>query len=292
MTGDADFYVGVDWSGARGRRLKSLRVAICAAGREAPWLIPGPIHGDWSRPAFLEWLLAQLASGKRVVCGLDFSFCFPYCDYDAYFPGLDAAPGSVGEFWSRVESVCAGDLDLFGGQVPEEPCFAGFFRSRGQLGGQYERRLRVTEQACQEQGLGTPESVFNLVGPRQVGKSSLAGMRFLRALKNAHQGVAVWPFDDVEYANCVVLETFPTAFVRRSGQGVGKVRTLSRLNDVLAHYDSAAYRSPSDFPTDDETDALITASALRALTPQEPLWNPRSLSDRVRRYEGWTFGIN
>jgi len=88
-----------------------------------------------------------------------------------------------------------------------------------------------------------------------------------------------------------MLETFPTAFVRRSGQGPGKIRTLKRLNDVLAFYDSATFREATDFPTDDETDALVSAAAVRALTRDEALWNPRSLSDRVRRYEGWTFGV-
>jgi hypothetical protein len=43
--------------------------------------------------------------------------------------------------------------------------------------------------------------------------------------------------------------------------------------------------------TDDKTDALITAAALRKLSSQPSLWNPPGLSDRVRRFEGWTFGI-
>ena len=130
-----------------------------------------------------------------------------------------------------------------------------------------------------------------MVGPKQVGKSSLAGMRFLHALKTADKSASIWPFDTVEQAGLIVLETFPTAFIRRSGQGPGKVRTVQRLNDVLTFYGSEAYREASDDPTDDEADALVTAAALRALIPDEALWNPRSLSDRVRRYEGWTFGV-
>lgn len=292
MIESADVYVGVDWSGARGSRLKSLRVAGCAAGREAPELVTGPMQGDWSRPAFLDWLLAQLALGKRIICGFDFSFCFPYCDREAYFPLIENAPENVSSFWSLVESLCSSDPDLFGGQFAEDARFAGYFRARGRQGEKFERRLRVAEQACQDQGYGAPESVFNLVGPRQVGKSSLAGMRFLRALKTADQNVSIWPFDSSVGAQCIVLETFPTAFIRRSGQGLGKIRSLKRLNDVLAFYGSAPFCEPSNFPTDDETDALVTAAALRALTPNEALWNPGSLSDRVRRYEGWTFGVD
>lgn len=292
MIRDVDLYVGADWSGARGRRLKSFRVAVCEAGSEPPRVVPGPINGDWSRPAFLEWLLGQVASGARIVCGLDFSFCFPYCDRDNYFPEIDEPPRSVPAFWSLVEAVCARDGDLFGGRLAEEPRFADFFRSRGKLGRSYERRLRVTEHACQEQGLGTPESVFNLVGARQVGKSSLAGMRFLRALKVREKDAAIWPFDDVAQSNCIMLEMFPTAFVRRAGQGSGKLRTLTRLNDALAFYRSEPFLQTSDFPTDDETDALISAAALRMLSGNEALWNPRALSDSVRRYEGWTFGVD
>ena len=117
MIGDVDLFVGVDWSGARGSRLKSLRVAVCAEGREAPRLVPGPISGDWSRMGFLDWLIAQLKGGRRVVCGLDFSFCFPYCDHGSYFPMIKSAPKSAEGFWSEVETVCAVDPDLFGGAV-------------------------------------------------------------------------------------------------------------------------------------------------------------------------------
>ena len=52
----------------------------------------------------------------------------------------------------------------------------------------------------------------------------------------------------------------------------GQVSTMSRVSD-------------------NDADALITAAALRHLSGDASIWNPGGLSDRVRRTEGWTFGI-
>src|SRR5690606_12831764 len=37
-----DVFLGIDWSGAKGRRLNGLRVARCTPGRAAPALLDGP----------------------------------------------------------------------------------------------------------------------------------------------------------------------------------------------------------------------------------------------------------
>lgn len=291
MTTGADLYIGVDWSGARGKRLKALRVATCRPGDTAPQIILGPIDGDWSRGTFLDWLLAQVSAYKRVICGLDFSFCFPHSDIGAYFPGDPGSPKGVSAFWDMVDEACRDDDELYSGGLIASPRFEKYFHTVGSRGEKYQRRLRVAEQRCQEQGLGAPESVFNLVGARQVGKSSLSGMRMLNALRRRAEKVAIWPFDSLEGASCVMLETFPTAFLRLAGHKRGKVRSISGLNGVLAHFGSRAVDSSAPDISDDEADALVTAAALRALCPNEALWNPPGLSDRVRRYEGWTFGI-
>jgi hypothetical protein len=161
-------------------------------------------------------------------------------------------------------------------------------------GAAYSRRLRETERRAQAGGRGTPESVFNMVGARQVGKASLSGMRALRGLKS-QDGVAIWPFEAPGTARLVAVEAFPTAFVRLAGEGPRKVRDIPRLDRVLAHYGSRgvaqAWGSGHPGLTDDMTDALMTAAALRALSPDPAMWNPPGLSDSVRRSEGWTFGI-
>ena len=141
-----------------------------------------------------------------------------------------------------------------------------------------------------EQGLGTPESLFNLRGARQVGKSSLTGMRVLHALKQANPELAVWPFDDVNPGQSALVETFPTAFVRMAGGGAGKVRDAERLSAVLASLGCSSVALPENID-DNEADALITAAGLRHCAGTSDLWHPAGLSDRVRRKEGWTFGI-
>jgi hypothetical protein len=284
-----DRYIGVDWSGARGPKLRGLQVAVCEAGTAAPALVDNPDGTVWSRHDFLNWLGGQLNGKGRTLCGLDFSFCFPWCDADAYFPPGYQDPAGWQEFWHLVDVVCAPDEDYFGGRMADDARFSTHFAVNGVVGNDYRRRLRVTEIECQAQSLGAPESVFNLRGARQVGKGSLAGMRMLRALQT-RATVSVWPFDEVSPTKSVVVETFPTAFVRLAGMGPGKVRNTDSLVKVLRHYGSAAPEAMPDM-TDDQSDALISAAALRCLAADSDLWHPEELSDRVRRYEGWTFGV-
>lgn len=282
-----DLFVGVDWSGERGPRLKRLQVAVCGAGNSAPVLVANPEGGPWTRPAFAEWLLALPG---RVLCGLDFSFCFPWEDRQAYLPGFADDPAGHAEFWALVEALCVGDEGLFGGGFCEVEQIRRHFRNGAATGTAYERRLRVAEALARTRGLGAAESVFNLVGARQVGKGSLAGMRLLRWLRE-HEGVAVWPFDAVGDARLVLVEAFPTAFVRMAGGGAGKVRDVERLNRVLRYFGANPDDNDIFDLTDDMTDALVVAAALRRLSSDPSLWNPPGLSDRVRRFEGWTFGI-
>ncbi|MBI1182569.1 MAG: hypothetical protein GC201_18665 [Alphaproteobacteria bacterium] len=284
-----DLFVGVDWSGERGPAVRRLQVAVCPAGDAPPVLVGNPAGGAWTRPDFAAWLLGQ-AEETRVLCGVDFSFCFPREDLGAYFPDYPDDPAGHAAFWALVERLCAADGGFFGGAFADAPALACHFRRGRDTGGRYRRRLRVTEALTQTRGLGTVESVFNLVGARQVGKGSLAGMRLLRWLKRQPAAVAVWPFDEIGAARLALVETFPTAFVRMAGQGAGKVRDAARLNRVLGHFGSRPVPTP-DALTDDMTDALITAAALRYLTPHPGMWRPPDLSDSVRRFEGWTFGI-
>jgi hypothetical protein len=284
-----DRYIGVDWSGARGPTLKGLQVAVCEAGISVPTLVRNPAGGHWTRPDFVAWLSEQLSLGPRILCGMDFSFCFPWRDRGAYFPGLSDDPDDWQDFWQRLESCCASDTQYFGGDFVQSKDFKDHFAEAGRVGNRYTRRLRMTEIACQEQGLGTPESVFNLRGPRQVGKGSLAGMRVLRELRQ-NTSLAVWPFDSLGTGSSAIVETFPTAFVRLAGLGAGKIRELEDLQAIVDHYGSSLRGLITEF-TDDEADALITATALRYHAHDSDLWHPAGLSDRVRRYEGWTFGV-
>ncbi|MEN3976187.1 hypothetical protein [Emcibacter sp. SYSU 3D8] len=287
-----DLFVGADWSGARGPGLKGLQVAMCAPGQAAPSLVGNPAGGPWTRPAFARWLLDRSAA-HRVLCSLDFSFGFPWEDRQAYFPGFADDPADHAGLWALVEAHCGAAGSLFGGDFAGAGPFQRHFRRGGVTGDRYVRRLRTVETLIHARGLGAAESVFNLVGAGQVGLASLSGMRMLRWLKHC-PGVAVWPFDDSAGARLVLAETFPTAFVRMADCGRGKVRCAGRLNRVLDHFGSGPFPGGNNDTfalSDDMTDALILAAGLRRLSGAASLWNPAGLSDRVRRFEGWTFGL-
>ncbi|MBS3960549.1 MAG: hypothetical protein KGZ61_01750 [Sandarakinorhabdus sp.] len=42
---------------------------------------------------------------------------------------------------------------------------------------------------------------------------------------------------------------------------------------------------------DNETDAIVSAAALRRLAPEQHCRAPQGLTPEVARTEGWTFGI-
>lgn len=283
-----DLFIGVDWSGARGPRLPGFQVALLDAHTDVLQLVENPEGGHWRRSDFVAWLQGLLDGDRTLLCGMDFSFCLPWVDRQAWLPGIELE-GNHQNVWVLLDDH-GGDKEFgVNAFVISEP-WSDYFASMDHVGANYERRLRVTEQACMEQGLGTPESLFNLRGARQVGKSSLTGMRILHALKHVNPELVIWPFDDVTPGRSTLVETFPTAFVRMAGGGAGKVRDVGRLQDVLVSLGCLQAALP-DQVNDNQADALITAAGLRYGAANSDLWHPVGLSDRVRRKEGWSFGV-
>ncbi len=283
-----DGFVGIDWSGGKQRFQKGIEVALCRPGAGAPRRIDPP-EGRWSRAALFDWMAPRLIR-ERLLVGLDFSFTFPFVDRDAYFPGIPGAPRNARALWALVDRTCADVPGFYGGAFAERaPWSAYFFRAKGQKGRRFDRRHKRVEEACAAAGLGHPESVFHLIGAKQVGRGSLAGMRFLHALDRQVDGLTIWPMDD-DRGGSVVVEIFPRAFIARAGGGSAKLREAATLNPVLRQYGAPGFRG--DAPLDDNrTDALVTAAALRALAGDPALWRPRAMTARVRRTEGWIFGI-
>jgi hypothetical protein len=286
MTFDA--FVGVDWSGAKGSRHRGIQVAVCSPGQGAPRVV-APQNGAWARCALLDWTLETLGKG-RVLIGFDFSFTLPYIDRGAYFPGSRHAPRRAQDLWRLVDRGSADGADFYAGGFVEAVPFATHFRTPRQTGARFSRRHKVVERACVEQGLGAPESVFHLIGPKQVGLGSLAGMRFLLALKSAAPTVRVWPFDPVRSDVSVVVEVFPRAFLTAAGQAQTKARSAKALNAALRTYGSRPMniRGAVD---DNIADAAVTAAGLRAWSGDPGLWRPTAMDASVRRTEGWIFGV-
>ena len=289
-----DRFVGVDWSGARGPGLPGLQVAMATAGRCPPRLVPPPDgRKNWTRGVFTDWLVETLSGNDRVLVGLDFAFSFPRRDTDEFFPGVPDpdAPSTAFDLWRRVDKICEDTEDFYAGTFVEDERYAPYFQG----GDQYEHRLRMTDERCDQKGWGRPETVFKLVGPTQVGKGSLAGMRVLHHLRREVSRLCIWPFDRLPKSRsvAVVVEVYPGAFVRMSGAEAGKVRDMETLNRILEFYDSEPLRDDvlEGKADDNKADALIVAAALRRLSRKGKFWNPPGLRDARRWHEGWIFGV-
>jgi len=289
-------YIAVDWSGARGAVHPGIAVAACAAGAAAPELVcPGKNH--WSRRAVADFLLDQAEKsavrGERLLAGFDFTFAPPCLDRRGYLPGWAGSPPDVAGFWRLVEDLCRDDADFYGGAVAGHPALRAYFHQRGHKGSQYERRLRVTERACINQGRGRAESLFHLIGPSQVGLASFAGMRLLAHLKRENPAIAIWPFEPVAARGLTLVEIYCRLFLSHAGAARRKIRDWEALCRALTCFGSdplpGAIRRMT--ATDHQTDALLSAAGLRHISGQAKYWTPQEASANALRYEGWTFGV-
>jgi len=286
-----DAFVGIDWSGAAGN-YQGVAVAMCGPDRSAPRLVPPPAGSrHWRRAAVRDWLLDQ-STGTRLLVGIDCAFSLPFDRAAGYFEHEATAP----DLWALVDRVCAGDADLLGTGFVVAPGFGGGFWRTGTRDPAFVLPQRGTERACRADGLGMPESPYKLIGPRQVGKGTLAGMRLLHALTTqAGERIAVWPFQSADDGRTVVVEIYPRLFLRRTGYGNLKVRTWAGLERTLTALGcepgNAADQDPSRPLTDHETDALVSAAGLRLLASQPETWAPPAMNARARRQEGWIFGV-
>ena len=276
----------IDWSGAKGPRQKGIAVAACDEGNVAPALIGEP--GRWSRTGVLEWLLAEAREARGLLVGIDFSASFPFHEDDGYFPGWKHTPRSARALWRFVDTICADEPDLGATAFVDHGEASAFFRrSGGRTGERFGTgagRMRRVEARTRP----GPASCFNLVGAKQVGKSSLTGMRMLHRLAGR---VPIWPFDDIPAQGPLIVEIYTSLAAVEAGRPHNRTKMLDphSLDTALAHLGSRPH-SPLPAYDDHSTDALLTAAWLRRAAPRPDLWRPDGL-DEVRHTEGWTFGV-
>lgn len=191
--------------------------------------------------------------------------------------------------WRLVERLNREDPTLGAGRLLAVPEIAPHYRRRGVAGFAGLGRLRVTEARCRGAGLGPAISSFNLVGPAQVGKSSLSAMRLVERLRGR---VAVWPFDPVPERGPVLVELYTTIAARAAGvaRSRSKLRDAAALDAALAALGVARHGTLARYD-DHSTDALIAAAWLRGVAGDRGLWAPAGLTRRLARTEGWTFGV-
>jgi hypothetical protein len=288
MTKPFSHFVGIDWSGAKGKRHKGIAVAVCAVGNQAPKLIDPPSgKAAWSREECRDWILAGmgLLNTARALVGLDSAFSMPFVDEEQYL-GDDFDVPDVRQLWKAVEKSCANGEDLFGG--PFVDANAEYYHRPGAKGVRFSRRMRVTEDMAVASKAGPCESVYHLIGPSQVGLSGLSTMRMLSDLADQPQ-ISVWPYDEPDAGRITLVEIYAAAFAALGGHR-GKFRTGEALNSALRQLGSKAHEAEGTL-SDHASDAIITAAALRKIAPDSKYWHPSALSTKVRRTEGWVFGI-
>ncbi|MCA1748011.1 MAG: hypothetical protein LC634_00210, partial [Sphingomonadales bacterium] len=269
-------------------------LAMARAGADAPALVTS--EDGWSRRSALDWIEARIADQADLLIGCDFSFALPFADCGAYFPQWSASPADAKALWNCVEGLSADEPHFSASRLADHPELARHFRSHagGQthVGDLFEPglgRLRVTEKACREQGLGNAASCFNLIGASQVGKSSFTGMRMLHRLSGR---IAIWPFDPLPETGPVLVEIYTALAARRAGlTGPTKLRARQPLDAALAALGSRPH-DPIDRYDDHSTDALLGAAWLRHAAGDAGLWRPKALDALLAQTEGWTFGVS
>lgn len=275
---------------------------MCLSGAHAPKLVAPPSGArNWSRSECADWLARglDLPDDARTLVGIDAAFGYPFDINDGYLRG-DSISKTAPELWQEVSDACHEAQDLFGGAFVERHARHYRFQRYDSVQRKFETvvdnhffqpNLRVAEKICIADKYGPCESVFNLIGASQVGKSALSTMNMLHRLRGASH-LAIWPFDDVLNSKVALVEIYAAIFSKLGG-GKGKVRDVNALNQTLAGLGSDSF--DGDLPTgntvDDVTDALMTAAGLRAVAGQSEYWHPAGLSPMVRDTEGWIFGV-
>lgn len=293
MIAHFDRFACIDWSGARTARQKGIAIAICARGGGAPALVAPPA-GGWSRPAVLDWLLAQ--AGAPILIGVDFSTALPFADAGAYFPGHPDSPADARALWRQIDRMCADDPHLAATSYVGDATIAPYFRVGAITGALFAatdpaRRNGRMRRVEAEEASGSPASCFNLVGAKQVGLSSLTGMRVLHRLAGR---IPVWPFDHWPDEGPLIVEIYTSIAAIAAGRRAGatKIRSHEALDEALQALDGCRY--PGTGPIDDHSsDAIVTAAWLRQAATRTELWNPAALRETpsLAATEGWTFGV-
>jgi hypothetical protein len=283
---DFDSFIAIDWSGAEGR-YGGISIARCTPGTAAPVLV-APESVRWTRAAAASWLEREIRDGQRLLIGFDFAFGMPFEPGAGYLAGQAAGARDIFALWDLIEAASGGEDDFGCGRVVRDPRFAPLYWSSGTMPAGWVARQRMTEIACATATRTRPETVFKLIGSKQVGKASLTGIRVLRQLRARSAGkVSIWPFEPA--AGSVMVEIYPTLFRKAAADSLAKLRTRGELDTALRSLGSKGVQDGDESLSDHDTDALISAAGLRRLWSDGRMPLAR-VGGRIAR-EGWIFGV-
>lgn len=207
-----DLFVGIDYSGAETpeSRLKGLQLYAATPGQlpeevRCPKSKTGPVR-NWSRKDVAHWLLERIQSGERMLIGIDHGFSFPEVYFQRY--GLNSWPEFLEDFcryWPTDQPCCS-----------VESIRNGSWWQHHQPQG--ERTGETSWFRLSERWTSSAKSVFQLDGQGIVGKSTHAGIPWLRFLRNqVGERLFFWPFDgwQPEEGKSVIAEIYPSIFRNR-----------------------------------------------------------------------------
>jgi hypothetical protein len=277
-------FIAIDWSGAQNPAHYRQKIQIAVAQRAgAPQLWQADI--SWTRQQVLGAVRDLLAEDAASLIGFDFSFAPPYSLTNGYFSGAIKSLNAK-ELWEYIEFICEGEPDL--SAHPFIARYQAHFYTGKACGPKAPYlQLRQCEQIFNAHGGGKPSSIFDCVGAAQVAKASFAGMRLLNQLK---PHTAIWPFDSKPAQGACIVEIYCRAFIQLAGLSGRKIRDLNALNAALHALESPPIEHLAAF-SDDKSDALVAAAALRYLAHRPDYWQPAGLTEQIAQCEGWTFGV-
>ena len=265
--------IAVDWSGAKGTGQQKKKIWVAeAANRELLRLESGR-----TRDEVVGVLVKAVQSQENLVIGLDFAFSFP--QWYLQWQNLSSArelwelAGEEGSDW--IHNMTCPFWDGQKGERPEE-----FSRDTSLA-------YRETESGIADLKLpdANPESVFKLVGHKQVGRGSILGQPFLLTLQKA--GAAIWPFETPKIP--VVIEIYPrllTGRVKKTDRGARIDYLTRKYPDLDLNSSPAREMVESDDAFDAGVSALVMSAHAgdfarleRATEPPKSLegeiWSPR-----------------
>ena len=284
--------VAIDWSGAE-RSGRRIQVAEYDPTTNQVSLLNPPVGINWTRNRIWTEFLDENANDGTALIGFDFAFAYPYCDVGAYFPGHPQTPGSVTALWAKVNKICHGEANFYGGPfyLQQEALFADYLLYQTYTGDRYRRRFRQTDRACQNAGLHNISSVFQCVGA-VVGVGSIAGMRLLHriASENAAQ---VWPFcGEPPSRGTTVVEIYPARFLNCAGVVDPGISRDRQVEEALRYYGvGLSSKSKNQGFTGDERDALVSVAGMKWWLSHRGISAWSVADPGCIMYEGWIFGI-
>jgi len=283
VSGGFEAFVAIDWSGAKGKRHKGIAIAEARADAAPRLVRPGHV---WSREEVADWLVKR-AADEPTLFGFDFSFAPPIVEKGEYLLGEPDVPKTAREFWAYVDARCD-DEDLGAASFLEVAHRRHFYFGIADGVKADFVRFRQCDARLNAQGGRKTASAYDAIGAAQVAKASFSGMRLLHHLGGR---VPVWPVDALAVGRSAVVEIYTRIYLRRAGMTGVKLRSRAELNRALKGLGSPPARLRFE-PNDHQTDALVTAAGMRALTREEPrAFAPQGLTPEIARSEGWTFGV-